>query len=151
MQQSGLTYLPDLLNISHHAPSTLHSPACSLVAPVPSPLPGIETFSTGGGRADGSYLSPLLAWSPPPDPGPPPAILQTLTPVRPELLTGRLTSSSSPPLLHLKAEVGEAGPLVRLAQLPALPPTPGPASKPGTLLNQYRNEDHRQTKNNNKK
>ena len=43
-----------------------------------------------------SYLPGLITWAPPSDPGPPPAILQTLQPVKPESLS--LSGSSGPPL-----------------------------------------------------
>lgn len=109
----GLTYLPDLLNIScststspsahphhhHHHHLDEHSPTRSSSPPHFSslPLPGIETFTQDGSvihvsEVHQDFLTPLTSlpsWSPPPsEPGPPPPILQTLQPIRPELLPG---------------------------------------------------------------
>lgn len=104
----GLTYLPDLLNIScsghSSSPAPSHSPLSSSL-----PLPGIETFSC---QQDGtliqvsevhqdfltplSPLSSLHSWSPPSEPGPPPPILQTLQPIRPELLSPSHRSDLAP-------------------------------------------------------
>merc|ERR1719431_730164 len=149
------SYLPDLLNISN-CPTLLHSPACvsctthstSLSSQSPPtssaiPLPGIETFGcstddhnpiivTDISHNQEAYLSTLLPWSPPSDPGPPPAILQTLQPIKPEFLppTGR-HDVTPPSILRpelpiiLKSEVGTLpepprlvpAPLSRLSQL----------------------------------
>jgi hypothetical protein len=109
----SFSHLPDLLHIS--GPLLNQSPPPPESAYL-GPLPGIvETFCGGGdvphyshhqqhdegdnGVGGGAlllppspdqYLATFLPWSPPPppagDPGPPPAILQTLQPIRPELL-----------------------------------------------------------------
>jgi len=117
----GLTYLPDLLNIScstssphHHLTSSCsnsHSPSRSGSPPhlCSLPLPGIETFTQDGSvihvsEVHQDFLTPLTSlpsWSPPPsDPGPPPPILQTLQPIRPELLAGSSSSLLPPGSQH---------------------------------------------------
>jgi len=143
-------YLPDLLNISN-CPTLLHSPACvscsthssatsssSQTSPISTsiPLPGIETFGcppdvhnpiivTDITHSQEAYLSTLLPWSPPSDPGPPPAILQTLQPIKPEFLPASGRHEVTPPsiLRHelpiiLKSEIGT------LPEPPRLVPAP---------------------------
>merc|ERR1711974_298071 len=75
------------------------------------PLPGIETFTQDGSvihvsEVHQDFLTPLTSlpsWSPPPsDPGPPPPILQTLQPIRPELLPGSASSLAGGPQHRLE-------------------------------------------------
>jgi len=102
---SGLSYLPDLLNIST-SQTLLHSPSCisgchSSVhqhQPQVGPLPGIETFSSvdtnsshDGYHMSPSSLCPLLPWSPSSshqeaEHGHTQAMLSSLVPIKPELL-----------------------------------------------------------------
>lgn len=144
-----LSYLPDLLHIPNsQGPPVLHSPSClnsctsscppHSPAPASSsglPLPGIETFSYSQtvpqavvvSEGDESYLSPLLTWSP--HPTPPPAILQTLQPIKPEFLRaseGVAAIKTEPHHGQLPPRLTPA-PLNRLLEypLPPLPANPG--------------------------
>lgn len=102
---NGLSNLPDLLNITSSSlslhthsiytnPSLYHSQvgSSSPCSSIP-PLPGIETFcqnddnDTMISQSPESYLSSYLPWTISTDPGPPPAILQTLQPIKPEFLS----------------------------------------------------------------
>ena len=146
---STLSYLPDLLNISN-CPTLLHSPACAITScathssatssssqtsPISTsiPLPGIETFGCPPDVHNSIIVSDithnqeaystLLPWSPPSDPGPPPAILQTLQPIKPEFLPTSGRHEVTPPaiLRHefiLKSEIGT------LPEPPRLVPAP---------------------------
>eukprot|EP00092_Neocalanus_flemingeri_P094639 GFUD01120348.1.p1 GENE.GFUD01120348.1~~GFUD01120348.1.p1 ORF type:complete len:188 (-),score=28.29 GFUD01120348.1:185-748(-) len=162
---STLSYLPDLLNISN-CPTLLHSPACistscathscatssaSQTSPISTsiPLPGIETF---GGHPDvhnsiivadishsqEAYLSTLLPWSPPSDPGPPPAILQTLQPIKPELLPTSGRHEVTPPSI-LRNEL----PIILKSELGTLPEPPRLVPAPLSRLNQL-DQHHQQ-------
>merc|ERR1719320_1997467 len=157
------SYLPDLLNISS-CPTLLHSPACvsrttpssSLTSQTPPtssaiPLPGIETFGcstddhnpiivTDISHNQEAYLSTLLPWSPPSDPGPPPAILQTLQPIKPEFLpvTGR--HEVTPPSI-LRPEL----PIILKSELPEPPRlVPAPLSRLSQLDQQQQQQQQQQ-------
>ena len=113
-------YLPDLL---------LHSPSCVSMCQVSSsgqspgltPLPGIETFSSGVESSGDQYLiSPLLPWSPSTAndsgnirdntmilvkyfvQGGTTAILGSLQPIKPELLTENVAVKTEPDITTLQ-------------------------------------------------
>lgn len=111
----GLTYLPDLLNISCCGGGSPGPPSPLPLSSVP--LPGIETFAQDGAtiHVPEDFLP---SWSPiPSEPGPPPPILQTLQPIRPELLPPARLELGPPPALQVVATKSDPG---RLPGLPAL-------------------------------
>jgi len=165
---STLSYLPDLLNISN-CPTLLHSPACvstscsthasaaatsssSQASSIPTslPLPGIETFGSPPdvhssiivseiSQSQEGYLSTLVPWTPPSDPGPPPAILQTLQPIKPEFLPTSGRNDATPPSI-LRPDL----PIILKTEVETLPEPPRLVPAPLTRLNQL-GQQHQQS------